>query len=190
MGRLPVATLALSHLAADLNRGALPALLPLLISQRHLSYSVAAGLVMSMSAMSSFLQPVFGWAADRRPTSWLAPLGLLVSGISMAATGILGSYFGLILAVALSGLGLAAFHPEGARLVHQYSGQRRGVGMSWFSVGGNLGFAIGPVLTTAAILWLGIKGVCLLTAPAILIATGLSWQIWRMSREIPVGQAG
>ena len=124
MRRLPVATLALSHLAADLNQGALPALLPLLISQRHLSYSIAAGLVMSMTAMSSFLQPVFGWAADRRPTSWLAPLGLLVSGISMAATGILGSYFGLILAVALSGLGLAAFHPEGARLVHQYSGQR------------------------------------------------------------------
>jgi MFS transporter, FSR family, fosmidomycin resistance protein len=189
MRRLPVATLAFSHLAADLNQGALPALLPLLISQRHLSYSVAAGLVMSMSTVSSFLQPAFGWAADHRPISWLAPLGLLVSGISMAVTGILGSYFGLIVAVGLSGLGLAAFHPEGARLVHQYSGRRRGVGMSWFSVGGNLGFAIGPVLTTAALLWLGFRGVCLLAAPAILIATALSWQIWRMSRELPRGEA-
>src|SRR3954451_22098411 len=112
MRRLPVTTLALSHLAADLNQGALPALLPLLISQRHLSYSVAAGLVMSMSAMSSFLQPVFGWAADRRPTSWLAPLGLLVSGISMAATGVLGSYFGFDSGGGAQRFGLGSVSPR------------------------------------------------------------------------------
>src|SRR4051812_27265805 len=119
MRRLPVATLALGHLAADLSQGALPAMLPLLIARGNLSYSVAAGLVMSMSAMSSFLQPIFGWLADRRPTPWLAPLGLLISGVSMAFTSVATTYIQLIIAVAFTGVGLAAFHPEGARLVHQ-----------------------------------------------------------------------
>ena len=46
------------------------------------------------------------------------------------------------LAVALSGLGVAAYHPEAARMARAVSGGSH-VGMSWFSLGGNVGFALG-----------------------------------------------
>jgi FSR family fosmidomycin resistance protein-like MFS transporter len=180
MQRRPVAILALSHLASDLSQGALPAMLPLFIAQRHFSYSVAAALVLAISSTSSFLQPLFGGFADRRQTPWLATAGLLMAGISMAVSGIAPSYAWLIAAVALSGLGLAAFHPEGARLIYQVSGHQRSVGMSWFSVGGNLGFAIGPLLTTAVLSWQGLRGSLFLAIPTVLCAALLHWELHRM----------
>lgn len=166
----PVFLLALSHFASDLNQGALPAMLPLFIAQRHFSYSVAAFLVLATNAMSSFLQPAFGWWADRRPTPWLAGAGLLTATIGMAAAGVVSSYPMLIAAVALSGLGLAAFHPEAARLVHRHSGAQRGSAMGMFTVGGNAGFAAGPILTTALLVWFGLKGSLLLLVPSLIMA--------------------
>ncbi len=182
MRRRFVGVLALSHLASDLGQGALPAMLPLFIAQRHFSYSVAAGLVMAISSTSSFLQPLFGWLADRRPTPWLAPAGLLIAGISMAFAGVASSYRWLMAALALSGVGLAAFHPEGARLIRQVSGNQRGVAMSWFSVGGNLGFAIGPVTATGILAWQGLRGSLLLTIPTVLVACILIREVQKMHK--------
>lgn len=189
MQRRPVAILALSHLSSDLSQGALPAMLPLFIAQRHFSYSVAAALVLAISSTSSFLQPLFGGFADRRPTPWLATAGLLVAGISMAFSGIAPGYPWLMGAVAMSGLGLAAFHPEGARLIYQVSGRQRSVGMSWFSVGGNLGFAIGPLLTTAVLAWQGLRGSLFLAIPTVLCAGLLHWELYRMKHQHPSAPA-
>jgi FSR family fosmidomycin resistance protein-like MFS transporter len=175
----PVLLLAVSHLASDLNQGALPAMLPLFIAQRHFSYSVAAFLVLATNAISSFLQPAFGWWADRRPTPWLAAAGLLTATLGMAAAGVVSSYPMLIVAVAVSGLGLAAFHPEAARLVHRHSGAQRGSAMGIFTVGGNAGFAAGPILTTGLLIWLGLKGSLLLLAPSLIVAPLLLFQFGR-----------
>ena len=48
------------------------------------------------------------------------------------------SYLLSWLAAALSGLGVAAYHPEAARMARAVSGGSH-VGMSWFSLGGNVG---------------------------------------------------
>ncbi len=62
-------------------------------------------------------------------------------------------------AFGLSGLGVAAFHPEAARKAYLASGERRTTGMSLFSVGGGLGFALAPALTTAVDRFVGTLGV-------------------------------
>ena len=59
-------------------------------------------------------------------------------------------------AIVLSGIGVASFHPEGSRFANYVSGARRASGMSLFSVGGNLGFALGPVLVTPLMLVFGL----------------------------------
>jgi FSR family fosmidomycin resistance protein-like MFS transporter len=188
MRQRPVLLLALSHFASDLNQGALPAMLPLFIAQRHFSYSVAASLVLATNAMSSFLQPAFGWWADRRPTPWLASAGLLVATLGMALAGAVSSYAMLIAAVALSGLGLAAFHPEAARLVHRNSAERRGSAMGMFTVGGNAGFAAGPIFTTALLVWLGLKGSLFLLVPSLIMAPLLFVQFGRKPMDAPAGK--
>lgn len=169
MRRRSVAVIAISHFGTDLNQGVLPAMLPMFIAQRHFSYQVAAYLVMAVSGTSCLLQPAFGWMADRRPVPWLAPVGVLVAGVAMALVGVAQTEAWLIAATAISGLGLAAFHPEGARLIHFFSGGQRGMGMSLFSVGGNIGFAVGPLVAMLVLGWLGLSGSVLLLVPALAI---------------------
>ena len=76
------------------------------------------------------------------------PLGPALGGLGVALIGIAPSYAFTFAAVLLSGIGVAAFHPEGSRFANYVSGARRSSGMSLFSVGGNIGFALGPVLVT------------------------------------------
>ena len=72
----------------------------------------------------------------------------------------------VLLLVVVSGLGVAAFHPEGSKFAAYASGQRRASGMSVFSVGGNIGYALGPTATTPLVLALGLTGGLLLALAA------------------------
>ena len=82
---------------------------------------------------------------------WLIPLGLFLAGGGVAALGVLPTLPLLFLAALVSGIGVAAFHPEAARFANYVAGAKKASGMRWFTVGGNLGFAIGPAFATAAI---------------------------------------
>ena len=137
LDRRSLAVLASGHGCADMAQGAIPALLPFLIDQRGISYGAAGALVLVTSVGSSAIQPLFGLGSDRLSLPWLMPLGVLLAGLGIALVGITSSYPATAAAVALSGLGVASFHPEGARFANEVSGDRRGQGMSFFSLGGS-----------------------------------------------------
>src|ERR1041385_4971980 len=71
MDRLALGFLSAGHFSVDLSQGAVPALLPYFVAERHLSYAAAAGLVLAQTISSSVLQPLFGQWTDRRPAPWL-----------------------------------------------------------------------------------------------------------------------
>jgi predicted MFS family arabinose efflux permease len=142
--RRGLGALAIGHAGSDLCQGAVPALLPFLIHQRHYSYATASALVLAMAASSSMIQPLFGYLADRHPLPALMPIGLLVGGTGIALAGVVPTYPLTLAAITISGIGVAAFHPEAARYANYVSGSRRASGMSVFAVGGNAGFALGP----------------------------------------------
>ena len=91
----------------------------------------------------------------------------------MACAAAAPSYPLTFLAVLAAGIGVAAYHPEGSKFANYASGSRRASGMSFFSVGGNIGFALGPVYASALILTLGLKGGLLIAVPGLAVATGL-----------------
>ena len=157
-----VAVLFLGHLVTDINQGALPALLPFLIAEYHLSYTAAAFIIFASNVASSVVQPMFGHLADRASTPWLMPAGIVLAGMGLAGTGIVTHYTGVLVSVMLSGIGVAAFHPQGAQYVNRVSGEGKATAMSFFGVGGTLGFAIGPGLVTAVLLHWGVKGAALM----------------------------
>jgi FSR family fosmidomycin resistance protein-like MFS transporter len=177
MDRRLLARLSCGHAAADLCQGAVPALIPFFVLQRGWSYAAAGVLVLAMTVGSSIIQPLFGAIADRLELRWLMPGGVLIAGIGISLAGVVQSYALTVLVVAISGLGVAAFHPEGARFANHASGPQRGTGMSFFSVGGNLGFALGPILTTPLVLLFGLRGTAALVVlpaiAAILLAQGM-----------------
>ncbi len=182
MEKKSLAILAASHFVTDLNLGSLPAVLPFLVSAYGFDYKSVAGLMFASSCLSTFVQPLFGWLADKGPRNWFMGLGILICGISFSLAGVLTSYWAIFGAILLSGVGSAIFHPEAAKLVNAVSGGKRGTGMSLFSVGGNAGFGVGPMLAVFLILTFGLKGLIFYGAVAAVIGTALLFFSGRLVR--------
>jgi FSR family fosmidomycin resistance protein-like MFS transporter len=165
--RRAMTALSGGHLATDFANGALPALLPFLVTRFQLSYVLAGGLMLASTVSSSIIQPLFGLWSDRRGAIWLLPAGVALAGIGVALAADAPSYPLVALCVVVSGLGVAAYHPEGSKFAAFASGRRRASGMSLFSIGGNLGYALGPTLTTPIVVTLGLAGGWLLALPGL-----------------------
>ena len=181
--------LCAGHLFTDLNQGVLPVIIPFFITKYGLNYTTAASLVFALNLVSSAVQPVFGVLADRISKPWIMSAGVLLAGCGMAATGILTSYTAIFVAVMISGLGIAAFHPEAARYANKVSGQKKGTGVSIFSFGGNIGFALGPIIAVWLVLTFGLKGVTALFIPVTIIALVLLVAMNRYHRSEELARA-
>lgn len=172
------------HLITDIYQGALPAMLPFLISEKHFSYATAAFLIFAANASSSIIQPVFGVYADKISLPWALGVGVLLGGIGLGLVGIVQNYYLIILLVAISGIGLALYHPEGARLTNKFAGDNKTSAVSIFAAGGNIGFAIGPILTTTIVLAFGLKGTLILCIPAVVMGVVLLYESRNFSCEV------
>lgn len=184
MNRKYVYLLAVAHLSNDITTGALPAILPFFVSQYGMDYSSAAGLMFASCFLSSIVQPAFGWLADRESRTWYMSLGVLLAGVAMGMAGLFRNYWAIFTVITLSGIGSAIFHPEAARMVNKISGNKRGTALSIFSVGGNSGFALGPVMAVAAITMFSLKGTTVLCVVAIIMALILMLLVPKMKAEI------
>jgi FSR family fosmidomycin resistance protein-like MFS transporter len=168
-----MALLSSGHFATDFANGALPALLPFLKDRFSLSYTAVGAVILASQASSSLIQPLFGLWSDRRGAMWLLPAGVGVAGIGIALAADAPSYWLVLLLVLVSGVGSAAYHPEGSKFAGFVSGRKRASGMAWFSIGGNLGFALGPIATTAVAAAFDPRGGLLLALPGLLAAAAL-----------------
>ena len=165
-----MALLSTSHLATDFANGALPALIPFLKDRFSLSYTLVGVLVLASQASSSLIQPLFGLWSDRRGALWLLPGGVALAGVGIGLAADAPSYWLVVVFVLVSGVGVAAFHPEGSKFAGYVSGRRRASGMAWFSIGGNIGFALGPVVATLLVHEYGLRGGLLLALPCLGVA--------------------
>jgi FSR family fosmidomycin resistance protein-like MFS transporter len=162
--------LASGHLATDFANGALPALLPFLADEFDLSYVLVGLAMLAWAFSSSILQPLFGLWSDRRGAIWLLPVGLALGGLGIGLATVAPTYWACLALITLSGLGTAAYHPEGSKFASYVSGRRRASGMSLFSIGGNLGYALGPIAATALVVHFGLEAGLLLALPCLLVA--------------------
>lgn len=161
--------LSIGHLIVDLGQGVLPILMPLLAQSLHLSYFQVGTVVLAFTFSSAIIQPVFGVFSDRYSMPWLMPLGLFLSGFGLALTGMVNSYESLLLAVLLSGIGVAGYHPEGSKVAHFVSeDSKAGASMAVFSVGGNLGFGLGPMLAVFLLSFNGLGSIQGVMIPGVL----------------------
>ena len=147
--------LSFGHLVTDMMGGALPVLLPVLKSEFSLSYTQLGVIILVSNLVSSVIQPVFGIWSDRKAVLWLLPIGCLVAALGMAWVGFAPTYYFVLIAITLNGIGSAAYHPEGSKQAFLISGERKATAMSIYSVGGNIGHGLGPMI---AVLLLGLSG--------------------------------
>lgn len=162
----PIVLLSVGHACVDVYQGAVAALVPFFVAERAYTYAAAAGVVLAASLLSSVAQPVFGALTDRRAVPWLLPASTLLGGLGVALSGLSGSYPLTLVCVAVSGVGVAAYHPESARVARIATrGSHRGMG--WFATGGNIGFAPAPLMVTSVVTAGGLCWTPLLVPPAL-----------------------
>ncbi len=168
-----IALVASAHLVDDLYQGIVPALLPFFVAERQYSYAAISGITLASTVLSSVAQPLFGIWADRRSRRWMIGGGIALAAVGVVLAGYMPNYPLTWIVIALSGLGIAAFHPEGARAARMAAG-RSNTGMSIFALGGNAGFALGSVVATPVLLAFGLRGTALLVLPAVVMVVILA----------------
>jgi FSR family fosmidomycin resistance protein-like MFS transporter len=177
-------------MAVDFAGGVLPALVPFLVTEWDLSYTYAGGLILAEALAGSVVQPLFGLWSDRRGAVWLLPTGVAVAAVGMGLAALSPSYWWVVLFVVVSGLGVAAYHPEGSKFAAYVSGAKRASGMSLFSIGGNLGYSLGVIVTTPVVVALGIEGGALVVLPCLVLAAMLLWLVPFLRSFVPVRADG
>ncbi|MEN6614940.1 MAG: MFS transporter [Syntrophorhabdus sp.] len=160
--------LSLGHLVVDIYQGALPAILPFLKDRFGLTYAMTGIILMASNFTSSILQPVFGYASDKRAMPYLLPLGILGAGIGFSLLAYSPYFFLILCLVVGSGLGVASYHPEGYKTAHFFTGKNAATGMSFFSVGGNIGFSLGPILAMYIVNYYGFRALPAMIVPSLL----------------------
>ena len=160
--------LSLGHLYSDINQSILSVVLPFLIATYHYDYTTATMLVTVSNVFGAFVQPFIGMLSDKKNKLLYMTLGVLLASGGMVVTGFISNFFGLCIAVIMSGIGVAMFHPQAAKLINSVSSKNaKGKGMSIFSFGGKVGFTLGPVYTAFLMNLFGMKGTSLFLIPAI-----------------------
>jgi FSR family fosmidomycin resistance protein-like MFS transporter len=173
LDRRAIATLSAGHGGVDFASGAIPALIPFLVAEFDLDYVAAGALMLAVTASSSLVQPLFGVLSDRRGALWLLPGGLALAAVGTALVALSPVYATALAFTFAAGIGIAAYHPEGAKFAAYASTSRRASGMSLFNVGGNLGYALGPIIVTPLVLWLGLRGGAIAAIPALVVSIAL-----------------
>ena len=162
--------MSLGHLIADLGHGVLPIITPLLTAKLDLTFFQVGIIALAFTFSSAIIQPILGVLSDRYSMSWLMPLGIFLSALGMALTGVVNSYGLLLFVILLSGIGVAGYHPEGSKMTHLMSEEdKAGTAMAVFSVGGNVGFALGPMFAIFLLSFSGLKSILGFFIPGFLI---------------------
>jgi len=173
------------HLAVDFASGSVPALIPFLTDRFHLNYALAALLLLAATISSSLVQPLFGLWSDRSGALWLIPGGTALAALGVGAAAVSPVYPLVVLLVFAGGVGVAAFHPEGAKFASFASGAKQATGMSYFNIGGNVGYALGAFVTGLLVLAVGLVGALLAMIPVLVAGFALTRLLPRLKRIVP-----
>jgi len=144
-------TISFSHLLNDTIQSLIPSMYPLVKKSLHLNFSQVGLITLTFQMAASILQPVVGFYTDKKPQPFFLAIGMSFTLIGLVLLSQAASYYFLLVAVALIGVGSSVFHPEASKVAYMAAGPRRGLAQSIFQVGGNAGSALGPLLAALII---------------------------------------
>ncbi len=139
-------TISLCHLLNDTIQAVIPAVYPIMKDEFTLSFAQVGLITFVYQLTASFIQPFVGRFADKYPSPWSLPAGMLFTISGLFTVAFAGSYTMVLIGVCLLGMGTSIFHPEAVHVAQLAAGQRKGLAQSIFQVGGNGGYALGPLI--------------------------------------------
>jgi FSR family fosmidomycin resistance protein-like MFS transporter len=152
-----VITLTITHLLHDIYSSFLAPILPLLIDKLGMSFS-QAGFLSVAQRLPSLLNPFVGLIADKVSVRYCIIIAPSLTAISMSLLGIAPNYTVLVFLLSIMGISAILFHVPAPVMMRRISGDRVGLGMSFFMFGGEAARTIGPLVILGAVSLWGLEG--------------------------------
>ena len=158
--------LAVGHFLIDTYATMLAPILPLIIIKLDLS-NASAGVLGTIVALIGMAQPLMGMLADRHRRELFVVVGVALAAVFTPLLGLASSFPATVLALALGGIGTAAFHPASFAMAGDLSRSRRTFGLSLFIFGGTIALGITPLWITRFAGTYGLERLPWLTLPGL-----------------------
>lgn len=145
-----IGLVSVAHLLSHFFQLALPPLFPLLRAEFGVSYALLGGLIGTFYVASGIAQFAAGFVVDRIGARRVLFAGMaLIAGGCLAAGSVPGVAW-LYPVAAMMGVGNGVFHPADFAILNANVETRRlGYAYSAHGIGGNLGYALAPVVSFA-----------------------------------------
>ena len=167
--------LSFSHMLNDMMQSLIPAMYPILKANLALDFSQIGMITLAFQITASLLQPLVGLYTDRHPLPYSLSIGMGFTLLGLVMLSFAGSFWAVLAAASMVGMGSSVFHPESSRMARLASGGRAGLAQSVFQVGGNVGSAIGPLLAAFVVLPRGQGSIAWFSITALIAMLVLGW---------------
>jgi len=172
-------TTSVAHFFHDVYTSFLAPLLPLLIEKMGISL-FQAGTLSVFQRIPTLFNPLIGILAERVKSRFFIIFTPAVTAVSMSLIGLAPGYGMLVIIMLVSGLSSAFFHVPSPVMIRKVSGDRPGLGMSYFMVGGELARTAGPMLILGAVSLFTLEG----TWPLMIFGLGASLLLFFRLKDI------
>lgn len=178
MGKVSLITIA--HFFHDIYTAFLAPLLPLL--RESLGFSLTfAGFLSVVQRLPTLLNPLVGMLAERTKARYFVIVTPAITAIAMGLLTVAPNKLTLVMLVLISGISSCFFHVPSPVMMRKVSGDRVGMGMSFYMVGGELARSAGPVLVLGAVELWGLNGVTYFIPTGLLASIILYFKLRNIS---------
>jgi FSR family fosmidomycin resistance protein-like MFS transporter len=174
--KIQVATISFAHFTHDIYSSFLAPLLPLIIERYGVSLTMSS-LLEIVRRFPALFNPFVGMLAERSDVKWFVILAPTITALSMSFLGLASNYAMILFLLFIAGISAVFFHVPTPTIVKNNSGNRVGLGMSMFMVGGESARAIGPLIVTGAISIWGFEGIWRLSFFGVLVSVILYFRL-------------
>jgi len=171
-----VSLLSIAHFFHDVYTAFLAPLIPLLRDSMGFSLTFA-GLLSVVQRLPTLLNPFIGMLAERTKARYFIIFTPFITALSMSLLTIAPSKLSLIVLVLVSGISSSFFHVPSPVMIRKVSGNRIGLGMSFYMMGGEFARSVGPIAVLGAIELWGFKGVTYFIPTGLIASTGLFFKL-------------
>jgi FSR family fosmidomycin resistance protein-like MFS transporter len=178
-----VIAVSIGHFIHDVYSSFLAPLLPLLIEKLSMTLT-QAGLLSTVMQLPALINPWIGSLADRISVRWLLVLAPALTAVPMSLIGVAPTYGMLLILMVFAGISVSVFHVPAPVVVARMSGERKGLGMSFFMVGGEAARAVGPMAAVGLVALMGLEGFY----PVMGVSFVCSALLFSATRDLPLTQ--
>jgi sugar phosphate permease len=160
-----IASVSAAHFVSHFYFLVLPPLFVFVQAEYGLTYTGLAVPLTVFAIVSAIFQTPAGMLADRIGPFAVLVAGLVLGAVAFALTGLVHSYWFLVVMFALAGLANTVYHPaDYALLSHHVAGERMGSAFSIHTFAGMLGGAVAPATILFTQTLVGWRGAFVLAA--------------------------